>query len=311
MSGWHTIESDAGVFTSLIEDLGVEDVQFEELTSLDPESLRQHGTVYGVIFLFKVNVTEPHRDTPQDGVFDHGASDRMFFASQTIQNACGTQALLGVLLNQDQHINVGSGLKDFKDFTSAFPPEFRGETLSNSELIRDTHNSFARSSPFISEMQRAATEEDDLYHFIAYTPVHDTLYEIDGLQAAPISHGPCTPSEFPDKIVPVIQRRMGRYPPSEIKFNLLTLVKDPRIRAREIGDEETLEREDEKRKRWLWENTLRRHNFLGFVGEVLQLVAREKRTGPGHEGFKHWIEDAKSKTAERVKKGRGEVDEVN
>lgn len=48
------------------------------------------------------------------------------------------------------------------------PPQFRGETLSNSDVIREVHNSFARSSPFIDETQRTATEDDDVYHFIAY-----------------------------------------------------------------------------------------------------------------------------------------------
>lgn len=39
--GWNTIESDAGVFTFLVESLGVKDVEFSELVSLDEDSLSQ------------------------------------------------------------------------------------------------------------------------------------------------------------------------------------------------------------------------------------------------------------------------------
>lgn len=49
----------------------------------------------------------------------------MFFAAQTIQNACGTQALLSVLLNKDSEVEIGKDLKEFKEFTQEFPPEVR------------------------------------------------------------------------------------------------------------------------------------------------------------------------------------------
>ena len=144
--------------------------------------------------------------------------------------------------------------------------QLRGEALSNSEAIRDVHNSFARSSPFVDEQQRLATEDDDVYHFIAYTSINNVLYELDGLQPAPISHGSCAFDEFPDKVIPVLQRRIERYPANEIRFNLLAVVRDLRLRAREIGDQDWLYREEQKRTGWQWENALRRHNFIGFVG---------------------------------------------
>ena len=112
-------------------------MQFDELVSLDTESLQQLDPI-GVIFLFKYPTDEkPRRDTPLDGEFDYAVlnvetaqddATPVWFAAQTIQNACGTQALLSVLLNKDGPvdqggIDIGPNLKDFKDFTGAFPSD--------------------------------------------------------------------------------------------------------------------------------------------------------------------------------------------
>ena len=201
-------------------------------------------------------------------------------------------------------IEIGPTLQEFKDFTSAFPADLRGEALSNSDKIRDVHNSFARSSPFISDETKTATEDDDVYHFIAYTSVNSTLYELDGLQPAPIRHGDegACPSEiFAEAVVPVLQRRIERYPVTEIRFNLLAMCEDLRVRAREVGDSMGLEREEGKRREWRWENALRRHNFVGFIGEVMKGVTGLKMKDGSYEG---WIQGAKETTRKRVEEGR-------
>ncbi|KAL8901779.1 MAG: hypothetical protein Q9192_000361 [Flavoplaca navasiana] len=312
-AGWNTIESDAGVFTYLLENLGVKDVQFEELISLDPEFLQQRGPVYGVIFLFKYPVEKQAQETPVDGTLDYDAAESRFFAAQTIQNACGTQALLSVLLNKDESIDIGPKLREFKDFTGAFPADLRGEALSNSELIRDVHNSFARASPFADEAHRLATEEDDVYHFVAYTEMGGKLYELDGLQPAPILHGSCSFEEFPGKVIPVLQRRIERYPPQEIRFNLVAMVRDLRIRAREVGDQDWLYQEEQKRNAWQWENALRRHNFVGFIGELGKGVVRAKLVG-GETAYAEWVNEAKRATStsltERRKAEGGRMSET-
>ncbi|OKL63616.1 hypothetical protein UA08_01016 [Talaromyces atroroseus] len=305
--GWSTIESDEGVFTSLIENLGVKGVQFEELISLDADTIRSLSPVYGVIFLFKwIGGQSRDSSAPVDGSYDQTAADQgLFFAAQTIQNACGTQAILSVILNQDTPgsgtpvpIDIGSELSSFKTFTHGFPSDLLGEALSNSEAIRTAHNAFARASPFVDETQRTAQDDEgDVYHFIAYTPVNGKLYELDGLQPFPISHGECDNETFPEKVIEVLQRRIARYPAGEVRFNLMAAVRDLRIRAQDIGDVELLERENAKRQAWAWENTLRRSNFVGFIGEVVKSVV-QKKVAEGK--YEEWVENAKKETLRRA-----------
>lgn len=129
------------------------------------------------------------------------------------------------------------------------------------------------------------------------------LYELDGLKPAPISHGSCSFEEFPNKVIPVLQRRIERYPAQEIRFNLVAMVRDLRIRAREIGDEDWLHQEEQKRSAWQWENALRRHNFIGFTGETLKGAVRFKLAG-GEAKYAEWVEEATKTTSTRLTERR-------
>ena len=140
-----------------------------------------------------------------------------------------------------------------------------------------------------------------MFHFIGYTTHNDTLYELDGLQPHPISHGACTREEFAEKIIPVLQRRIERYPAGEVRFNLMAVCRDLRIRAQDVGDADSLIREKRKRAQWEWENALRRHNFVGFTGEILKGVVAEKVKSGEYES---WVEDAKKRTERRLKERR-------
>jgi ubiquitin carboxyl-terminal hydrolase L5 len=90
-------------------------------------------------------------------------------------------------------------------------------------------------------------------------------------------------------------------PDGGISYVLLAMVKDPRIMAQQIGDEETIRRENAKRKAWKWENDLRQHNFMGFIHEVLKEVITTKVKAGEYD---KWIQDAKDKNEERREERR-------
>ncbi|ORY91068.1 ubiquitin carboxyl-terminal hydrolase [Syncephalastrum racemosum] len=293
---WCLIESDPGVFTELIQGMGVRGVQMEEIWSLDESTMEQLRPIYGLIFLFKWQGNEP---APAQDDSDQGLTDHIFFANQVINNACATQAILSILLNRDD-IELGSELQNFKEFASDFPPDMKGLAISNSELIRSVHNSFARSDPFVNEMQDPrANKDEDLYHFIAYLPIHGALYELDGLKKGPVNLGACHDDDWVGKANEAIMNRMSQYGASELHFSLMALTRD-RVelyeeqieeldgmllslpedsteRTRLNGDRTILEHklhlEKEKRARWHRENILRKHNFVPMIYNLLRISA--------------------------------------
>ena len=56
-------------------------------------------------------------------------------------------------------------------------------------IIKVTMKCNIRLETFSMESKRKATEDDDLFHFVAYVPYCGRLFELDGLHPAPIDHG--------------------------------------------------------------------------------------------------------------------------
>ncbi|KAH0477022.1 MAG: uncharacterized protein KVP18_004925 [Porospora cf. gigantea A] len=180
---WSLIDSDPIVFSTMIRELGVRDVDVEELYSLDDDGWQQlrHcvDDVYGFIFLVKIPTAAPEDPRP---VLD---LPNVFFAKQVVNNACASQALLSVLLNAE-HVDLGPTLSDFKAFAIACDPETRGLCIGNSDEIRQVHNSFASKTGVAFEGE---APDDEAFHFVAYVPAAGGVVELDGLSRGPILCG--------------------------------------------------------------------------------------------------------------------------
>lgn len=276
---WNTIDSDPAVFTSLVEQLGVSGVQFEELYLID--SLVEFKPLYGIVFLFKYYSKDYGTSTgslPLGSKYDE-SNEHLFFARQLIQNACGTQAVLNILLNRDNEVALGDELANFKSFTSFFDPSLKGETMTNSDAIRVVHNSFSTPNPFVDDEDipdpnDIDAENDGLYHFIGYIEKNGHIYELDGLRPYPIDHGAIGENQdVYEKYAEVIQKKISTFKSDELRFSLLAVTSDKLAESKQNNDLESMEIESIKRRGWEKENALRRQDLIGLSFEMLKLVS--------------------------------------
>lgn len=115
-------------------------------------------------------------------------------------------------MNHDT-IDLGSELQNFRKATENMSSAIRGYELSRNKFIRKTHNSFARrmdclnadlfleteasnaksrkrsyfsrSAPTKKTKAKKRKDEEYGFHFIAYVPSGDSVWELDGLRGKP------------------------------------------------------------------------------------------------------------------------------
>ncbi|KAJ6656229.1 hypothetical protein lerEdw1_004019 [Lerista edwardsae] len=205
---------------------------------------------------------------------------------------------------------AGSVVQDSRLDTIFFAKQMKGLALSNSEVIRQVHNSFARQQMFEFDA-KSTVKEEDAFHFVSYVPVNGRLYELDGLREGPIDLGVCNQDDWISAVRPVIEKRIQKYSEGEIRFNLMAIVSDRKMiyeqkiveLQRQLTEEEPMdtdqssnilssiqsevakyqmliEEENQKLKRYKIENIRRKHNYLPFIMELLKTLAEHQQLIP-------------------------------
>ena len=238
--GWLELESDPGLFTLLLEDMGVAGTQVEEIYDLQKEPLVDGGQCFGAIFLFKwIDDRRSRRkivDEQELYVKDEETINSIFFAQQVIPNSCATHALVSILLNCPG-IELGDTLSELKAHTRGMAPDIKGLAIGNCPQLAFAHNSHAaprarrrtERSGASAGLTGARFSSGETFHFVSYVPINGRLFELDGLRKFPLDHGPVG-GDWTEKLREVISQRLGiatgGEPYHDIRFALMALVPD-------------------------------------------------------------------------------------
>jgi len=200
--------------------------------------------VYGLIFLFRYALDENKQEA--------SCPDHVWFANQTHDFSCATVSLLN-LVNNIPNVDLGEHLQSFKDFSQGLTPDQRGNSIGNFESSSRSSTSFARKMDMWNidlGMQNAysdrktkkkaapakkgkvVTEDDyendeNAFHFVAYMPIRDEIWKLDGLDRQPSKVGKFQGDNWLSIAVPRISERIQSLASGGIEFNLLSLVRDP------------------------------------------------------------------------------------
>lgn len=211
--GFCEIQSEPAFFSTILKEMGVRDIKVQEVVSFRPDALDWiPKPSFGLILLYQYR---DHSSSDQVGA----AASHVWFANQLpAQNSCATLAMINILMNHAD-IDIGEHLKQFKDFTKDFDPYQRGEAFASFDFVKKIHDTFAKKMDILEadkhlsykvrRAQRAVSDkkarrkstdsaatndsaegyEDNANHFIAFIPVDNEIWMLDGLNYQPMSVG--------------------------------------------------------------------------------------------------------------------------
>lgn len=177
-----------------------------------------------VLMLFPVKAaSEAHRAAEAARIAAAGqvVAPALYYCSQTIDNACGTIALLHAVANLstltggDVPLAPGSFFERFISSTLKASPAERAAALEADDSIDESHGE-------VAQLGQSDVVDDTHAHFIAFSLKDGHLYELDGRKDTPVNHGASSEDTFLEDAVAVIRAFMAR-DPEEVRFTMVAL----------------------------------------------------------------------------------------
>ncbi|KIX01136.1 uncharacterized protein Z518_10202 [Rhinocladiella mackenziei CBS 650.93] len=261
-SGWAELENDPVIFTTLLREWGVPNIQVNEVVPLDSvfdtppyvlgllgrgfHSHLRRENVFGLIFLSRWMPAETENtliETPGD----------VWFANQTSSFSCASVALMNII-NNHANLDLGQALNHFRAKTMNMTPKERGIALDRFDHVRDVHNSFAapfdkmnvdlrlkqdvaaaekkKKAAMAKRPRKKLKEEeeeecgdgDNGFHFVAYVPAGGFIWRMDGMERLPRKLGALSPEDnWVALVLPELQAQWETASTTALEFSLLSL----------------------------------------------------------------------------------------
>eukprot|EP01005_Ploeotia_sp_CARIB1_P001058 NODE_238_length_1119_cov_85.509073_g232_i0.p1 GENE.NODE_238_length_1119_cov_85.509073_g232_i0~~NODE_238_length_1119_cov_85.509073_g232_i0.p1 ORF type:complete len:304 (+),score=82.22 NODE_238_length_1119_cov_85.509073_g232_i0:110-1021(+) len=223
---WIMLESNPAVMNPFIEKLGCPlQWGFSDCYGLSEDLLAMvPKPVFGIVLLYPTSQHKALKAEEEERIKKEGQelSDDIYFMKQIVGMACGSIAVMHILINAmlSGKISIGDDavLRDFYNKTNLLSIEDRGKELGFFDAIATAHEKAGK---------RGQTRHDDFvksdFHFIGFIEMGGYLYEMDGTKAFPINHGKTTQDTFLQDAAMLIQTQfMNKAKEGEKFFNILT-----------------------------------------------------------------------------------------
>ncbi|EAZ31529.1 ubiquitin carboxyl-terminal hydrolase 3 isoform X1 [Oryza sativa Japonica Group] len=218
---WLPLEANPEVMNQFMRGLGVPaEAGFCDVYGLDDEMLAMvPQPVLAVILLYPQDRKKESVASPSSTVESKKLSKNVYFTKQTIGNACGTVGIIHAIGNALSRIKLveGSYFDRFYKQTADMDPAQRASFLEEDEEMEKAHS---------VAVSAGDTEAKDgvIEHYVCFSCVDDEIFELDGGNSQPISHGPSSPDSLLQDAAKVIKARIAQYPGS-LNFNVMALSK--------------------------------------------------------------------------------------